>query len=442
MKIIKDPQRQINLHPLVIYFVLSTKETKEKEAALMMLNNYRGFTRGIFKFETVTRVGSYCNDITSEIADSIKHYNMFVRLVDDNSDEFHYAVHKINYNQRSDDIEISMQNFIVEVCKKNIKHLATRISDYEGRDVSAEKKTFVRQMQQAFMDAVSMRDFTHGVWARLMGEECLEIPRHESKISTDGNAKEMPAEFAYKFEKAAKANNPQYLWNWLESLTGAPDKETSDEIAKGCYDSKYTYVRRDHQRRMQPKEKPNVSVEIKHVVKRVLKDGREKKEYGVVFTVNDEVFPICFGSKDQTMLYVCTLLRKKIGEKMYLHEFYNNSKGTSRNTKFKRGKSVKWLRAVYDSIFPHDAREFSEWIQKVEEAHGRPLNQGKSQSTKVVEEAMKSQSSGIYYCTIKTKEDEIGDSYYDIKIEPDKITIPENMQFLLDEFYEMMNITA
>ena len=55
---------------------------------------------------------------------------------------------------------------------------------------------------------------------------------------------------------------------------------------------------------------------------------------------------------------------------------------------------------------------------------------------------MESQSSGIYYCTIKTKEDEIGDSYYDIKIESDKITVPENMQFLLDEFYEMMNITA
>ena len=38
MKIIKDEQRQINLHPLVIYFVLSSKDSKERAEAVSKLN--------------------------------------------------------------------------------------------------------------------------------------------------------------------------------------------------------------------------------------------------------------------------------------------------------------------------------------------------------------------------------------------------------------------
>ena len=365
---------------------------------------------------------------------------MFVRQVDDNSNAYYYAVHKVNFNLSADEVEYSIQKFIVDVCKQNIKQLASRDTEYSLHGVSPEKQMAVRQMQQSFHEAMTLKGYKHGIWARLMGEEVLEI-RPIASITRDGNAQEMPKGFTEKFEKAAKNNNPQYLWSWLESLTGAPGKEESDEIAKGYYNKKYApSLKRDQRRRTQPKEMPTISVEIKHIVKTVLKSGREKKEYGFVFMVNDEEFPICFGSKDQTMLYACTLLRQKMGEKMYLHEFFNNSKGSSSKAKFKKGKSEKWLKAVYEAIFPHDAREFSDWIGKVKETHGRPLNQGKSQSSKRIEEILASQSSAIYFCSVNTREDEIGDSFYDIKIPAEKITIPENMQFLIDEFNDLMGI--
>ena len=440
MKIIKDEQRQINLHPLVIYFVLSSKDSKERAEALSKLNKYQGFTRGIFKFQTIEHVEKYSEEVSSELTDDIKHYNMFVRLVDDNSDAFYYAVHKVNFNLSADEVEYSIQRFIVEVCKQNIKQLASRDTEYSLHGVSPEKQMAVRQMQQSFREAMTLKGYKHGLWARLMGEEILET-RPIASITKDGNAREMPKGFTEKFEKAAKNNNPQYLWSWLESMTGAPGKEESDEIAKGYYNKKYApSLKRDQRRRTQPKEKPAISVELKHIVKTMLKSGREKKEYGFVFTVNDEVFPVCFGSKDQTMLYACTLLRQKMGEKMYLHEFFNNSKGCSSKAKFKRGKSEKWLKAVYEAIFPNDAREFSDWIGKVRETRGRPLNQGKSQSSKRIEEIFDSQSSAIYFCSVNTREDEIGDSFYDIKIPAEKITIPENMQFLIDEFNDLMGI--
>ena len=71
MKIIKDEQRQINLHPLVIYFVLSSKDSKERAEALSKLNKYQGFTRGIFKFQTIEHVGKYSEEVSLELTDEI-----------------------------------------------------------------------------------------------------------------------------------------------------------------------------------------------------------------------------------------------------------------------------------------------------------------------------------------------------------------------------------
>ena len=436
MKIIKDDQKQINLHPLVIYFVCSSKDSKEKATALNRLNKYQGFTRGIFKFQTIEHVGKHSENVSSELTDVIKRYNMFVRLVDNNFDAFYYGVDKVNFNLSADEIEDSIQKFIVDVCKQNIKQLSSRETEYSLQGASLEKQMAVRQIQESFREAMALKSCKRKVLPKLTDEDGIISRSIDMKL-----AKEMPKDFTKKFKQAAENNNPQYLWEWLESLIGAPDKEESDEIAKGYYNKKYaSALRRDQRRRTQPQENPVISVEIKHIVKTVLKSGREKKEYGFVFTVNNEVFPICFGSKDQTMLYACTLLRQKMGEKMYLHEFFNNSKGSSINTKFKKGKSDKWLKAVYETIFPNDARNFSDWIDKVKQNHGRPLNQGKSQLSKRIEDILVSQSSAIYFCSVNTMEDEFGDSFYDIKIPSKQITIPENMQFLIDEFGYLMDM--
>lgn len=249
-------------------------------------------------------------------------------------------------------------------------------------------------------------------------------------------------EFVEKFDTAVKINDPQYLWSWLKNLINIQVEQTSNETVNIDDCSICAPMLKRHiSHRTQPHDSPTISAEIKHIVKSVRKNGKEKKEYGIVFNINNNTFPVCFGSKDQTMLYICTLLRQKIGEKMYLHEFFNNSKGNSNLTRFKREHSEKWIQTVYETIFPHDVREFSEWIDKVRLGHGRPLNQGKSQSTKHIERILESEESSIYYCILNTKEDKIGDSYYEIRISPENISIPQNMQFLLDDFNDLMRIS-
>lgn len=75
--------------------------------------------------------------------------------------------------------------------------------------------------------------------------------------------------------------------------------------------------------------------------------------------------------------YVCTLIRQKLGEHIYLHEFFRNSKG--QNCKFTKNGSKGWLRDVYNQLFYHPAKNFSEWMEKVDDTanRGRSINQDK-----------------------------------------------------------------
>lgn len=434
MKIIKDELKQINLHPLVIYFILYSKDYNEIATALKQLNRYQGFTRGLFKFQVIKRADKHSNAVSKELTDAIMRCNMFVRLVDDNSDSFNYAVHNVNFNRSANDVEYSIHTFIVNVCKQNIKQLESRAIEYAQQGVSMEKLMEVQLMQQSFQSAINLKGYKHGVWENLMNENTLEI-----KPLASITRQEMPKAFKEKFDKAVRDNNPLYLWSWFESYMNAPTKEESDLIAKGYYNTKYSSsLKRDIFRRTRPEEKPVISVEIKQTVTKVLKDGLKKKEYGFIFMVNGETFPICFGSRDQTMLYACTLLRKRIGEKMYLHEFYNNHKGKS--TRFKRNKSANWLNAVFNCLFPYKQRDFDEWKMNVEAKKARPLNQGKSQIARQLEELFETQPNAIYFSIVNTREDDLGDSFYDVMIAPERIIIPDEMQFLINEFEDLMGI--
>lgn len=444
MKIIQDAQRQINLHPLVVYFVMSPDKKEELAEALKQLNKYKGYTRGIFQFQTVERVGNFSAEVSSDVTESIKRYNMFVRLANDSTESFLYAVHKVNFNLSDDQVEYSIQKFIVEVCKENVRLLENKITLLSSDENTAPERLFaLRQMQQTFREAMAKENFKHGVWARLMGHEVAVVRPVAEHIVRNGNDKRMPRGFAEKFEKAARSNNPEYLWSWIESYTGAPDKETSDEIAKGYFDTEYDHtLRRDKKQRNRPKDTPEISVEIKHNRQKTFKDGREKYNYDLIFMVNGDMFPVHLGSKDQMMLYVCTLLRHIMGEKMYIHEFIHNTKGKSAKTRFQRKNSQRWLKAVYDTLYPYEARDFNQWYRSLETRKGSPLSQAKTQSDKQVEQALEPYPSAVYFCTTNTKEDKLGDSYYDIKIDPKRIIIPEEMQFLIDEFYDLVGLDS
>jgi len=180
---------------------------------------------------------------------------------------------------------------------------------------------------------------------------------------------------------------------------------------------------------------PTVTVEIKRNVTKIMKGGKKKMEWGVEFKINDRFYTVNFGSKERAMLYMCTLLRTKIGEKMYIHEFFNNSKG--KFSRLKKQSSRVWLKAVFETIFPNREREYKEWVGKIEAKNGRPLNQGKTQANNLIKRTLEDEPKAVPSCVLNTNHDKLGDSFYHIDIKAENIIVPNELSFLVDKFYEM-----
>ena len=176
------------------------------------------------------------------------------------------------------------------------------------------------------------------------------------------------------------------------------------------------------------KDEPTIKVSIiKNPVQR-LHAEREKnwEPWSIRISVNGEAFDLNVGSKDQRMVYVCTLIRQKLGEHIYLHEFFRNSKG--QNCKFTKNGSEEWLRKVYNLLFNHPARNFSEWMEKVDDTanRGRSINQGKSQINASLKKLLKGfNMNASKLPVIDTMKDENKDSYYTTILKPENIDIPE-----------------
>lgn len=175
-------------------------------------------------------------------------------------------------------------------------------------------------------------------------------------------------------------------------------------------------------------ETPKIKVSIIKMPEqwKLPENERTKEPWAIKINVNGESFNIKVGSKDQRMVYVCTLIRQKLGEHMYLHEFFNNSRG--RFCKFTKEGSESWLREVYNLLFMYPARDFSEWIAKANDAKnlGRSINQGKSQINAYIKRRLKDFGLDVSEMPIIDKmEDENKDSYYTTYLNPEDIDIPE-----------------
>lgn len=130
-----------------------------------------------------------------------------------------------------------------------------------------------------------------------------------------------------------------------------------------------------------------------------------------------------------------------MGERMYLHEFYKNSKGG--NCRIKRGVSRPWIEAVYYTLFPSMDRDFDKWIGKIDlpiedKDRGRKMNVGKTQANNEVRKALKGMEQEIIdNCIINTIEDTLLDTYYSINLAPDNIIVAPDLDFLLEDFYDI-----
>lgn len=179
----------------------------------------------------------------------------------------------------------------------------------------------------------------------------------------------------------------------------------------------------------------DISAEITYIER----NGRNRKKTGIVFTINGEKIPVFFDSTVQTMIYVCTLLCKKLDTKMYRDKFYREDSRTR-----------LWLQKVFEAIYPYREKNFNKWLERIKNNDGHPLSQAKSQIVTKIKNALAGQADGIKnYCIVETKFNKYRNSYYDLKIHPDNIIVPQEWHSLIDDkwrvqipiFYEAVKPT-
>ena len=165
--------------------------------------------------------------------------------------------------------------------------------------------------------------------------------------------------------------------------------------------------------------------------------GRVRIKWGAELTVGRKKIQVPIGNKAQLMIYVCTLLRICKNDHMYLHEFYNNSQG--RYSKYTRDRSRVWMKSVYDFLYRGDCRCYDDWAKKNQDMNdlGRPLHQAKSSLNHFLKAKLQGQPEYIVEKFLIESVSKKRDTYYDIKIRPKNIIVPQELQELCDGFYGM-----
>ena len=439
MKIIADSHKQLNYHPLIIYFMLQPKDHELYAKALNGLNKYNGFTRGIFKFRAVERGTKYCEDLTNDLKATLKKFNVIVRLVDDEEGNYNYALGKMNFSQEPDRFELSMQKFIIDVCEQNIKNLDNQLKQYTSdSEESKEYADMIAEMTKIFRNAIMLKGFRHGVWKKLLFPEPMEF-RFEScfsRLPSDISfGRQLPLDILKEKEnlenelsdyKSLKLKFNE-LWAKVEAIMNTPSFEESDRYVQGTVDhSRSEDFSLDYKSRNKPSIRPNITITITKVVSRELKN-RTKMAWGVEIEIEGDVVPVYIGSVAAAMVYICTLLKKKMGTHLYRSAF---KKSLSENIpRANRDKDVIWMEQVYKTLYPGATEDFKCWYLNMQKNSCQFINQGKGAASRKIIDILVNHQNATPFCIIETCKNE--PTYYNIDVPAENIIVHKDLEDLI-----------
>ena len=158
MKIIKDNLKLLNIHPLVIYFVVSPDVYNVHASYIRMLNSKNEFTRNLYKFQIICNMKEYYKNIPLELQESLKVDSLFVRLLDDTDGNFYYSLQNVDFSRCYDEIERSIHSYISDISVQNISHLTERINtNSKLKDKDSSAQTSLKTLLDAFKKAISVK---------------------------------------------------------------------------------------------------------------------------------------------------------------------------------------------------------------------------------------------------------------------------------------------
>lgn len=429
MKVFKDSKKQLNLHPLVVNFLLTNNEKARYGKRIKEWNVKQAFNCGLFQFNIATRTRHNSGELSETLTQELDECNIIVRLFDNvKKDSFYYALHQLSFAQDNDRLEWEIQSFMNEVCKLNVKRLSDCLKS--GHSISPERKMASESLIRTLKGAIKTLTPI--------------ISRYKEQYSAQEDSNDLPEAWVEDYllimsqlqGKKAKDAMSRFM-AIVEGVYDTASVEDTTKITDGAVNSQKDETLRDdiacrQDTALKSKTSPNITLEVKKITTSKTRTGREKKNYGVEFTINDNKIQVYFGGTDATMIYISSIIKQMAGSRFYRKNMLLPL--PEKNSFMKRSLVVNWLEALYKNIYPGADIAFDEWYRKMRK-DPHIISQGKSAcARKVASELSKNgELLSIPLCVLQAREDEEG-LYYALDLPSTaNIILPPNLEMFLSE---------
>ena len=444
MKIFKDNKKQLNINPLVVYFIMTPEEKEHHARDIERLNRSKTMNHNLFEFNTVVRARYNNNVLTKGLIKDMEENNVIVKLFGNDDERFSYAFETVEFKEGY--FESQVESFLYDVCTLNVKNLKSekkRLNNYPSK----ERKGAVDILLKSFTEAVN--DFGFKKVHAIASRRYSDVPSTSNDINfvsdfdypykpvscgpvSNGNASKIPRgiedDIRYAMgskEGRKKEDAKKRLIAMIEGWFDAPSSGYSKKVLTGAVDNtKSETLEEDTYTRHPSSQVPTISIEIKKITVLNRKDGSKKENYGFVYNIDGENVEMYIGGTEPAMIYACTLLKQYTGARFYLDDLKIRKGELSRfnpNTSEKKylNATLEWIKQIYKVFVPSAEKDFPEWYASLfnfqDKSPGHPIYQGKSACNSKISKTLKDYRKAIYFCTLQAREDSKG-KFYEIDL--------------------------
>lgn len=428
MKIFKDKKKQLNLNPLIVYFIMTPEEKELHTRDIERLNRSKTMNHNLFEFNTVVRAHYNNNVLTKRLIKDMEENNVIVKLFGNDDERFSYAFESVEFKEGY--FESQVESFLYDVCTLNVKNLKSekkRLNNY----LAKERKEAVEILLKSFTKAVN--DFGFEKVHAISSRRSFYAPSTSNDMDiVNGIASKLPRGILDDLHHALgskegrkKEDAKKRLIAMIEGWFDAPSSEYSKKVLTGAVDNtKSETLEEDTYTRHPSSQVPTISVEIKKITVLNRKDGSKKENYGFVYNIDGKNVEMYIGGTEPAMIYACTLLKQYTGAHFYLDDLKIRKSELSRfnpNTSEKKyqNTTLEWIKQIYKVFVPSAEKDFPEWYASLfnfqDKRPGHPIYQGKSACNSKISKTLKEYRKAIYFCTLQAREDSNG-KFYEIDL--------------------------
>ena len=339
---VRHRQNILDIHPLVIYLMLSDSEYDRYSKNIKRINKYLGTTLGVFEYKCLRRSNADYSELPERFGNALRYSNVMVKLLGKQNNSNRYALDYIDLNTDGNSVLDAIRNFALNVCGEDIKLLEEYLDNKAARHTDEDRRgidRIIAILEQALNTKAGRRpkweDHT-AIEVCTARNESTCIPRSHDIFSSNvpsfgfmsrNIGRQMPledddaelcddlpgADLFGDIRRILKSHNiesdetPEVAKEIYELVKARwdIDKEQSDKNAQAIVEGK-------------PSEPPVISIEL--IPTTVY--GRQREKYGVRITLGDSNIPVIFSHTDQMLLYITSLIRFKADYPLCLRELY------------------------------------------------------------------------------------------------------------------------